>query len=253
MRCLEVPFLTFFFLTSWGRPHREDPIHQYKQELVLRAERLRLLSLKDSCRLGQERRTLVNFQLHLREVYPKREYWFRTVDKSVKCLSIEGSGDCSTKLKNGDTISDSLVTSEATSDWNKIRNNKYSEKSRSQSLGRSTKRVQKYLAPLKRNRRFPRDTELSNMQRILSNYSVPFLLQKNSSVEGSIYFSGANSQLMLNPDAKQQIPRETFTVELWVKPEGGQNGPAVIASKMHPYINVFLSSHTVWSPSYLHQ
>ncbi|XP_044157218.1 pappalysin-2 [Bufo gargarizans] len=68
------------------------------------------------------------------------------------------------------------------------------------------------------------------MQRILPNYSAPFSLQKNNPVEGSIYFSGAHSRLVLNPEAEQQIPRETFTVELWVKPEGGQNGPAVIAS-----------------------
>ncbi|XP_075689190.1 pappalysin-2 [Rhinoderma darwinii] len=237
MRCLKIPFLTFFFLTCWGRPHREDPVLQYKQELVLRAERLRLLSIKDSCRLGQERRTLVNLQLRPREVYPKREYWFRTVDKSVECLSSDGSDNCRLKMKNRDkgsnTASDRSTQLEATNDGNMIHNNKYRhlfDMSSRQSLKRSTKTVSEHLAPLKRNRRYSRDTELSHLQRILSNYSVPFSLQKNSSVEGSIYFSGAHNRLVLNPEAEQQIPRETFTVELWVKPEGGQNGPAVIAS-----------------------
>ncbi|KAM3915562.1 pappalysin-2 [Leptodactylus fuscus] len=224
MRCLQIPFLTFFVMTCWGRPHREDSILQYKQELVLRAERLKLLSMKDSCRLGQERRTLVNFQLHPREIYPKQVTWFRTVDKSVECLSKDGAEDCSLKMQNQakgtDTIEDTL---EAPNDWNVIHKHR-------QSLRRSTKTEQEHFAPLKRNKRHPRDAELSNMQRILSNYFVPFSVQRNSSVEGSIYFSGAHSRLVLNPEAEQQIPRETFTVELWVKPEGGQNGPAVIAS-----------------------
>ncbi|XP_069593904.1 pappalysin-2 [Ranitomeya imitator] len=234
MRCSKIPLWTFFFLTCWGRPNREDPILQYKQELVLRAERLRLLSMKDSCRLGQERRTLVNLQLHPHEVYPRREHWFTTLDRSVECLSKDGSEDCRVKMQNGDKSRDATAdTSDSTNDWNMIDNKKYrhfSKKSSRRSLGRSTKTVSGHFSPLKRNRRYPRDTELSNMQRILSNYSVPFSLQKNSPVEGSIYFSGAHSQLVLNPEAKQQIPRETFTVELWVKPEGGQNDPAVIAS-----------------------
>ncbi|KAG8555398.1 hypothetical protein GDO81_017692 [Engystomops pustulosus] len=230
MRCLEIPFLTFFFLTCWGKPLREDPILQYKQELVFRAERLRLISVKDSCRLGQERRTLVNLQLHPREVYPKREYWFGTVDKGVDCLSKDGSEDCNLKMQNQNKDRD---TSDTPNDWNLIQTNKNrhpSEKSRRQSPRKGTKTVQEHFGPLLRNRRYPRDTEINHMQSILSTYSVPFSLQKNSSVEGSIYFSGAHSRLVLNPEVKQQIPRETFTVELWVKPEGGQNGPAVIAS-----------------------
>ncbi|XP_028936958.1 pappalysin-2 [Ornithorhynchus anatinus] len=44
-----------------------------------------------------------------------------------------------------------------------------------------------------------------------------------------LYFSGRREQLLLRPEAMAEIPRETFTVEAWLKPEGGQNNPAVIA------------------------
>nr|XP_033772401.1 pappalysin-2 [Geotrypetes seraphini] len=45
----------------------------------------------------------------------------------------------------------------------------------------------------------------------------------------ALYFSGAQQQLLLRPDAVPEIPREEFTVEAWVKPEGGQSNPAIVA------------------------
>uniref|UniRef100_A0A2K5EGT5 Pappalysin 2 n=1 Tax=Aotus nancymaae TaxID=37293 RepID=A0A2K5EGT5_AOTNA len=44
-----------------------------------------------------------------------------------------------------------------------------------------------------------------------------------------LYFSGRRERLLLRPEVLAEIPREAFTVETWVKPEGGQNNPAVIA------------------------
>ncbi|XP_008053383.1 pappalysin-2-like [Carlito syrichta] len=44
-----------------------------------------------------------------------------------------------------------------------------------------------------------------------------------------LYFSGRRERLLLRPDVLAEIPREAFTVEAWVKPEGGQNNPAIIA------------------------
>ncbi|XP_060151953.1 pappalysin-2 isoform X2 [Globicephala melas] len=44
-----------------------------------------------------------------------------------------------------------------------------------------------------------------------------------------LYFSGRREQLLLRPEVLADIPREAFTVEAWVKPEGGQNSPAIIA------------------------
>ncbi|XP_060252614.1 pappalysin-2 [Ovis aries] len=44
-----------------------------------------------------------------------------------------------------------------------------------------------------------------------------------------LYFSGRREPLLLRPEVLADIPREAFTVEAWVKPEGGQNSPAIIA------------------------
>ncbi|XP_047561665.1 pappalysin-2 [Lutra lutra] len=44
-----------------------------------------------------------------------------------------------------------------------------------------------------------------------------------------LYFSGRRGRLLLRPEVLAEIPREAFTVEAWVKPEGGQNNPAIIA------------------------
>lgn len=45
----------------------------------------------------------------------------------------------------------------------------------------------------------------------------------------AVYFSGQAEQLKVNPAFGIELPRSRFTLELWVKPEGGQNNPAIIA------------------------
>lgn len=44
----------------------------------------------------------------------------------------------------------------------------------------------------------------------------------------ALYFS-QREQLKVNPGAEVELPRSSFTLELWVKPEGGQNNPVFIA------------------------
>ncbi|KAI5103983.1 pappalysin-2 isoform X1, partial [Silurus meridionalis] len=44
----------------------------------------------------------------------------------------------------------------------------------------------------------------------------------------ALYFS-QKEQLKVNPAAGVELPRSSFTLELWVKPEGGQNNPVIIA------------------------
>lgn len=44
----------------------------------------------------------------------------------------------------------------------------------------------------------------------------------------ALYFS-QREQLKVNPAAGVELPRSSFTLELWVKPEGGQNNPVLIA------------------------
>ncbi|MGH0145193.1 UNVERIFIED_CONTAM: hypothetical protein FKN15_042237 [Acipenser sinensis] len=44
-----------------------------------------------------------------------------------------------------------------------------------------------------------------------------------------MYFSGKKEQVKLHPASELELPRSEFTVELWVKPEGGQSNPAIIA------------------------
>ncbi|XP_011359585.1 pappalysin-2 [Pteropus vampyrus] len=43
-----------------------------------------------------------------------------------------------------------------------------------------------------------------------------------------LYFSGRRERLRLRPEVLAEIPREAFTVEAWVNPEGGQSNPAII-------------------------
>ncbi|XP_036129312.1 pappalysin-2 isoform X1 [Molossus molossus] len=44
-----------------------------------------------------------------------------------------------------------------------------------------------------------------------------------------VYFSGRRERLLLRPEVLAEVPREAFTVEAWVKPEGGQSSLAIIA------------------------
>lgn len=44
-----------------------------------------------------------------------------------------------------------------------------------------------------------------------------------------LYFSGRRERLLLRPEVLAEVPREAFTVEAWVKPEGGQSSPTIIA------------------------
>ncbi|XP_076126259.1 pregnancy-associated plasma protein A, pappalysin 1b [Alosa pseudoharengus] len=43
----------------------------------------------------------------------------------------------------------------------------------------------------------------------------------------AVYFAGRSDQLRLKPSV--EVPRGNFTLEMWIKPEGGQRSPAVIA------------------------
>lgn len=50
-----------------------------------------------------------------------------------------------------------------------------------------------------------------------------------------LYFSGKRERLLLRPEVLAEIPREAFTVEAWVRPEGGQSNPAIIAGNVPLY------------------
>nr|XP_034979470.1 pappalysin-2 [Zootoca vivipara] len=45
----------------------------------------------------------------------------------------------------------------------------------------------------------------------------------------ALYFSGRREQLLLRPGVVAELPRLEFTVEAWLKPEGGQSNPAIVA------------------------
>lgn len=47
----------------------------------------------------------------------------------------------------------------------------------------------------------------------------------------ALYFGGGQEQLRLNPAAGLELPRGKFSLELWLKPEGGQSNPAVVAGE----------------------
>ncbi len=57
----------------------------------------------------------------------------------------------------------------------------------------------------------------------------PRLSQAGESSPGprrAVYFTGRGDQLRLKPNA--EVPRGNFSLEMWIKPEGGQRSPAVI-------------------------
>ncbi|XP_077392570.1 pappalysin-2 [Festucalex cinctus] len=60
----------------------------------------------------------------------------------------------------------------------------------------------------------------------------------------TLYFSGSQEQLRLKPSAGIELPRDKFSLELWVNPEGGQSNPAVIAGV---YDNCSSLSEKGWS------
>lgn len=62
----------------------------------------------------------------------------------------------------------------------------------------------------------------------------PRLHRRSSQAEESsagrgkaVYFIGRGDQLRLKPTV--EVPRGNFTLEMWIRPEGGQRSPAVIA------------------------
>ncbi|XP_077309317.1 pappalysin-2 [Lithobates pipiens] len=234
MQCLEIPFLTLFLLSCWARPYKDDYVLQHKQELVLKAEYLRLLSTKEPCRLSPNKRTVVSFYHPPQEVYTSQEQRYM---EDLECMK-HGSHGCSVEKpkrdRSSDNNRDARVKSQNKNDWNTTYNYKHlrhvSKILNKNSLRRSSRAVKEHKDAQKENRRYPRESELINSQRLFSNFSVPFLLHQKNPTDGALYFHGAHSQLALNPEAEQKIPQETFTVELWVRPEGGQNDPAVITS-----------------------
>lgn len=46
----------------------------------------------------------------------------------------------------------------------------------------------------------------------------------------AVYFTGRSDQLRLKPSV--ELPRGNFTLETWIRPEGGQRSPAVIAGQI---------------------
>lgn len=62
-----------------------------------------------------------------------------------------------------------------------------------------------------------------------------------------LYFSGRRERLLLRPELLAEIPREAFTVEAWVRPEGGQHNPAIITGNDSPLS--FWRSGVWWAPS----
>ncbi|KAM9324715.1 pappalysin-2 [Gastrophryne carolinensis] len=223
MQCLEIPLLTLFLLSCWGRPRKEDHILQQKQGLVLRAERLRLLSVKEPCSLSQDRRTTGYYH------QPKTVHSFQLQrEEDLKCRK-QGSAGCTfEKLRRARTNGgneETIIKSENHS-WDTLSNKKHNKSiSKLPSRG-SLRRSPRAIKERKGKKRYTRESELLNSLRFLANFSS----HQKSHAAGALYFHSAHSQLVLNREAEQQIPQETFTVELWVKPEGGQNDPAVIAS-----------------------
>lgn len=65
--------------------------------------------------------------------------------------------------------------------------------------------------------------------------------EENSLDRGkAVYFTGRGDQLRLKPGV--EIPRGNFTLEMWIKPEGGQRSPTVIAGRIVSTSSILLSN-----------
>nr|XP_015798245.2 pregnancy-associated plasma protein A, pappalysin 1a isoform X2 [Nothobranchius furzeri] len=65
-------------------------------------------------------------------------------------------------------------------------------------------------------------------RRVLRHRRRSSQAEENSPHRGkAVYFTGRGDQLRLKPGV--EIPRGNFTLEMWIKPEGGQRSPTVIA------------------------
>lgn len=70
--------------------------------------------------------------------------------------------------------------------------------------------------------------------------------EENSVDRGkSVYFTGRGDQLRLKPGV--EIPRGNFTLEMWIKPEGGQRSPTVIAGRIVYTSSLQLSTQLLFS------
>ncbi|KAM4722913.1 pappalysin-2 [Rhinophrynus dorsalis] len=240
-----LPLLTIFLLSCWGRPSREDPNHHRKQELLLRAERLRELSLKEPCRLSREKRHLFDSQDHPFGAYPTQQQMNRHRTKKERlCYQTHESETCNLvtekwKKENDGVNRSTTDISQSSSAQNKnqghgihvILNGHSSKKTvKHNSHSRKTRQILRHISPLFRKRRYPRHAEFNVSQLIFTNDSTVVAQHQKQPLDGSLYFSGVHSRLVLRSNVELQIPCERFTVELWVKPDGGQNDPAVIAS-----------------------
>lgn len=63
--------------------------------------------------------------------------------------------------------------------------------------------------------------------RLQARFSHPGERASTTLSRNSVYFSGRGDQLRLKPSV--EVPRGNFTLEMWIKPEGGQRSPSVIA------------------------
>lgn len=63
--------------------------------------------------------------------------------------------------------------------------------------------------------------------RLHARFSQPGESAGTAFRRNSVYFSGRGDQLRLKPSV--EVPRGNFTLEMWIKPEGGQRSPSVIA------------------------
>ncbi|XP_063284309.1 pappalysin-2 [Pelobates fuscus] len=238
MQCLSLALLTIFLLSCCGRSHKEDPTLQRKREMLLKAEYWRVKSLKEPCLLGRDAKPGITPQNHPYGAYSMQHSY--TSGKIKLSCKVHGSESCDVdtfKRKKEDLRQsvgaiNKLQNSTAWNTRHQYRNNTLQNRSIAKKNSKhktSTRRAIKVLSQATRRGRHPRDAEFNGSKWMLTNFSIPVIPQKGS-IEGSLYFSGVRSQMVLSPDAELRIPREWFTVEVWVKPDGGQNNPAVISS-----------------------
>uniref|UniRef100_A0A8C5WE45 Pappalysin 2 n=1 Tax=Leptobrachium leishanense TaxID=445787 RepID=A0A8C5WE45_9ANUR len=238
MQCLSIALLPIFLLFCCGRPNR-SPTYERKREMLLKAEYWRAKSLKEPCLLGRDKKPAITPQNHPYGAFPmQHSYTAGNAGLGCKAHGSEPCGVDSLKRKKDNRrqrtgainkLQDDTSWNERHSYRNLTLESGSATKKKTSKNKRDAGRLNKLLPRASKKDRHPRNAELNASQRILTNSSIPVIPHTGSS-GGSVYFSGIRSQLVLNPDTEFQIPRERFTVELWVKPDGGQAEPAVIAS-----------------------
>uniref|UniRef100_A0A8C0INQ4 Pappalysin 2 n=1 Tax=Chelonoidis abingdonii TaxID=106734 RepID=A0A8C0INQ4_CHEAB len=214
---------TLLLLTTWVLSAVDaDPAWRHPQSLALRRDQNQSSLEGERCWLGTKlRRARAIPQHHLRALYPGR---------GAQSPGAKPRGDWARSAGVRESPSSARSTGKvgATAPWSpgegpglgRLRYPRSAEPSGVEDTWEEPDAFNQRARPRTRPRQLSR-------RRSGSGWGGP-----SSPAPGglsALYFSGSREQLLVRPEVLPEVPRDQFTIEVWVKPEGGQSNPAIVA------------------------